>query len=113
MKAHQKMLLGIVVGTVAGLIANETAKDAAWLTWTMANLTGPLGQIFLRLLFMLVVPMLFAALVMGVCELELRHLGRLGARTLGYTVVFSVIAVVIGLLLVNVIRPGEGMSDEV
>lgn len=113
MKAHQKMLLGIAVGTLAGLAANEWAKDAAWLTWTTANLTGPLGQIFLRLLFMLVVPMLFAALVMGVCELDLRHLGRLGARTLGYTVVFSFIAVIIGLVLVNVIRPGEGMSEEV
>jgi len=113
MKAHQKMLLGIAVGTIAGLAANEWASDAAWLAWTSENLTGPLGQIFLRLLFMLVVPMLFAALVMGVCELELRHLGRLGARTLGYTVVFSIIAVVIGLLLVNVIRPGEGMSEEV
>jgi dicarboxylate/amino acid:cation (Na+ or H+) symporter, DAACS family len=113
MKAHQKMLLGIAVGTLAGLAANEWAADAAWLTWTTANLTGPLGQIFLRLLFMLVVPMLFAALVMGVCELDLRHLGRLGARTLGYTVVFSFIAVIIGLLLVNVIRPGVGMSEEV
>jgi dicarboxylate/amino acid:cation (Na+ or H+) symporter, DAACS family len=113
MKSHQKMLLGIAVGTIAGLIANETSKDSAWLAWTMTNLTGPLGQIFLRLLFMLVVPMLFAALVMGVCELDLRQLGRLGARTMGYTVVFSLIAVVIGLVLVNVIRPGEGMSDEV
>jgi dicarboxylate/amino acid:cation (Na+ or H+) symporter, DAACS family len=113
MKSHQKMLLGIAVGTIAGLVANETSKDAPWLVWTMANLTGPLGQIFLRLLFMLVVPMLFAALVMGVCELDLRQLGRLGARTLGYTVVFSLIAVVIGLVLVNVIRPGEGMSAEI
>ncbi len=113
MKAHQKMLLGIAVGTIAGLAANEWAGDAAWLAWTSENVTGPLGQIFLRLLFMLVVPMLFAALVMGVCELELRHLGRLGARTLGYTVAFSFIAVVIGLVLVNVIRPGEGMSAEV
>ncbi|MBF5044828.1 dicarboxylate/amino acid:cation symporter [Aggregicoccus sp. 17bor-14] len=113
MKSHQKMLLGIAVGTIAGLVANETSKDSAWLTWTVTNLTGPLGQIFLRLLFMLVVPMLFAALVMGVCELDLRQLGRLGARTMGYTVVFSLVAVVIGLVAVNTIKPGLGMSEEV
>jgi DAACS family dicarboxylate/amino acid:cation (Na+ or H+) symporter len=77
------------------------------------HVTGPIGQAFLRLLFMLVVPMIFSALVMGVADLELRHLGRLGARALGYTVVVSTIAVLIGLGLVNLFRPGDGMSDEV
>jgi len=50
---------------------------------------------------------------MGVADLELRHLGRLGVRALGYTVVISTIAVLIGIGLVNLFRPGEGMSDEV
>ena len=112
MKPHQKMLVGIVTGAVAGLAANALAKDAAWLTWTLANVAGPIGQIFLRLLFMLVIPMLFSALVMGVCELDIKHLGRLGLKTLGYTVVVSAIAVAIGLLCVNVFRPGDGISDE-
>lgn len=107
------MLLGLVVGAGLGLIARALAGDAPWLQWTLSNVTGPIGQIFLRLLFMLVVPMIFSALVMGVADLELRHLGRLGVRALGYTVVISSIAVLIGLVLVNVFRPGEGMSDEV
>ena len=107
------MLLGLVVGAGLGLIARALAGDAPWLQWTLTNVTGPIGQIFLRLLFMLVVPMIFSALVMGVADLELRHLGRLGVRALGYTVVISTIAVLIGLVLVNVFRPGEGMSDEV
>jgi len=107
------MLLGLVVGAGLGLIARALAGDAPWLQWTLTNVTGPIGQIFLRLLFMLVVPMIFSALVMGVADLELRHLGRLGVRALGYTVVISSIAVLIGLVLVNVFRPGEGMSDEV
>jgi DAACS family dicarboxylate/amino acid:cation (Na+ or H+) symporter len=123
MKAHQKMLVGIALGAVAGLLANTLATSAStapalpWLApaleWTVANVTQPVGQIFIRLLLMLVVPLLFAALVMGVCELDLKHLGRLGARTFGYTVVFSIIAVGIGLLLVNTLQPGVGMSDEV
>jgi DAACS family dicarboxylate/amino acid:cation (Na+ or H+) symporter len=99
------MLLGLVVGAGLGLIARALAGDAPWLQWTLTNVTGPIGQIFLRLLFMLVVPMIFSALVMGVADLELRHLGRLGVRALGYTVVISTIAVLIGLVLVNVFRP--------
>ncbi|HET9158175.1 MAG TPA: dicarboxylate/amino acid:cation symporter [Myxococcaceae bacterium] len=113
MRAHSRMLLGLVVGAGLGLVARAVWGDAPWLQWTLTNVTGPIGQIFLRLLFMLVVPMIFSALVMGVADLELRHLGRLGVRALGYTVVISSIAVLIGLVLVNVFRPGEGMSDEV
>ena len=101
------------MGAGLGLVARAVGGDAPWLAWVLANVTGPIGQVFLRLLFMLVVPMIFSALVMGVSDLELRHLGRLGIRALGYTVVISTIAVLIGLVLVNVFRPGEGMSDEV
>jgi DAACS family dicarboxylate/amino acid:cation (Na+ or H+) symporter len=112
MKAHQKMLVGIVVGTVAGLIAHTVAADASSLSWVVTNVTQPLGRIFIRLLLMLVIPLLFSALVIGVCELDLKQIGRLGAKTLGYTVVFSALAVLLGLLLVNVIQPGAGFSEE-
>jgi DAACS family dicarboxylate/amino acid:cation (Na+ or H+) symporter len=73
----------------------------------------PVGQIFLRLLFMLVVPLLFSALVLGVTGLgDLRHLGRVGAKTLAYTVFVSTIAVLLGVTLVNLLRPGDGISPE-
>lgn len=122
MKAHQKMLMGLATGAVAGLAANALAEKASalnapWvastLAWTVDNVTTPAGQIFIRLLLMLVVPLLFSALVMGVAELDLKHVGRLGARTIGYTVVFSGIAVLIGLVLVNTLKPGVGVSEEV
>src|SRR4029077_2975288 len=75
--------------------------------------TGPIGQIFLRLLFMLVVPLIFSALVLGVAGMgDPRSLGRIGVKTLVYTVVVSAIAVLIGITLVNVLRPGEGISPE-
>ncbi|RKG80036.1 dicarboxylate/amino acid:cation symporter [Corallococcus terminator] len=112
MKPHQKMLLGISVGAVAGLIANAVFGDAPWLRGLVEHVTNPVGQLFIRLLLMLVVPLLFSALVVGVAELDLKQVGRLGARTLGYTVVLSVISVLIGLLLVNTLRPGDGLSDE-
>ncbi len=112
MSPQQKMIAGIAVGATAGLLANALAAGAPWLTWVVDNLSYPLGQIFLRLLFMLVIPILFSAVVMGVCELDLRHLGRLGLRTLGYTVAISAIAVVIGLVLVNVLQPGAGLPED-
>ncbi|WP_164014860.1 dicarboxylate/amino acid:cation symporter [Pyxidicoccus trucidator] len=133
MKPHQKMLIGISAGAVAGLTANAVAtamarsasgisegplpaaviaQHAPWLSWAADSVAAPVGQIFIRLLLMLVVPMLFSALVMGVAELDLKQVGRLGLRTLGYTVVFSAISVLIGLLLVNAIQPGAGLSDE-
>lgn len=105
------MLVAIVAGSAAGLLANAFGAGAPWLEWILANLAQPIGQIFLRLLFMLVVPVLFAALVVGVASLELEELGRMGLRMLGYTVVVSTVAVLIGLVLVNVIGPGRGASD--
>jgi DAACS family dicarboxylate/amino acid:cation (Na+ or H+) symporter len=110
---HRKLLIGIVLGAGAGLLANTLAHDAPALTRVVEYVAQPLGQIFLRLLFMLVVPLLFSALVMGVCELDLSSLGRIGARTLGYTVVVSTIAVVIGLTTVNLFQPGAGLPESI
>jgi DAACS family dicarboxylate/amino acid:cation (Na+ or H+) symporter len=74
-------------------------------------LAAPLGQIFLRLLFMLAVPVVFSALVVGIADLDLKSLGRIGLRTLGLTVLASSVAVALGLGLVNWVAPGEGKSD--
>ena len=67
---------------------------------------------FLKLLFMLVIPLLFSALVVGVAEMgDLKSLGRAGIKTLLLTIVVSGIAVVIGLGMVNLFRPGDGVAD--
>lgn len=110
---HLKIVVGLLAGAALGLLARALAPDHPDLVSMIAPAIGLIGQIFLRLLFMLVVPLLFAALVMGVCGLDLRSVGRLGAVTLGYAVVFSTIAVVIGMVLVNVVRPGEGRSETI
>lgn len=111
---HVLMLAGFLIGLLAGLWVNLTVgADAAWVEWTVSNVTGPIGQIFLRLLLMLVLPLLFAALVMGVAEMgDLQSLGRVGLKTLVMTVVLSAIAVAIGLALVNWVRPGDGITRE-
>lgn len=112
MALHTKMAIGFVTGLVAGLVVHVGAGgDAEWVRWLTTWITQPVGQVFLRLLFMLVIPLLFSALVIGVAEMgDIRSLGRVGWKTLGYTVVVSTIAVVIGILLVNLFRPGEGFD---
>lgn len=87
------------------------AVDSAWVGWVTTYVTQPIGQIFLRLLFMLVIPLLFSALVVGVAEMgDIGALKRVGLRTLVYTVLVSAIGVVIALAVVNLIRPGDGVD---
>jgi len=111
---HWLMLIGFVVGLGGGLAVNMlVGADAAWVVWLTSNITGPAGQIFLRLLFMLVIPLLFSALVVGVAEMgDLKSLGRAGIKTLLLTILVSGIAVVIGLGMVNLFRPGDGVNPE-
>lgn len=113
MRLHTKILLGLVLGAIAGVLVNVTAGGAPWVETVNRTVTGPIGQIFLRLLFMVVIPLVFATLSLGVAGLgDLGSLGRVGARTLGYFLATTALAVVLGLLLVNVVRPGEGLPPE-
>ena len=104
---HVRVLLGFVLGTLLGLVAHFYAVDAPVTHAIITYATKPLGQIFLNLLFMLVIPLMFSALVLGVAELgDIASLGRLGWKTLMYTAAVTGMAVGIGLILVNVIQPG-------
>ena len=109
---HWKMAIGFLAGLVLGLIAHAMGgADLPWVKWLTAYITQPIGTLFLRLIFMLVIPLLFSALVMGVAEMgDVRALGRVGWKTLAYTILASGLAVVIGLVLVNVLRPGAGVD---
>ena len=107
-----QMLLGFLIGLVLGLIAYVTSADAAWVDFVTTYITGPIGQIFLRLLFMLVIPLLFSALIVGIAEMgEVRALKRVGIRTLVYTIVVSSIAVAVSLAVVNLLKPGAGVDQ--
>jgi Na+/H+-dicarboxylate symporter len=113
MPLHQRILLGGVLGAGAGVIAHLLFADDPRLDTFVRLVTQPIGQVFLRLLFLLVIPLLFSALVLGVAGMgDPRSLGRIGLKTLAYTVVVSGIAVILGVTLVNVLRPGDGISPE-
>ncbi len=107
------MLGGFVAGLVLGLIAYTVSAGAPWIDFVSAYVTVPVGQIFLRLLFMLVIPLLVSALVVGVAEMgEARQLRTIGLHTLFYTILVSSIAVAISLLVVNLLQPGAGVDPE-
>src|SRR5262245_63244078 len=93
-----QLLAGLVAGAVLGIWANGTFADSPWLDVVVRNVTEPVGTVFLRLLFMLVVPLVVSALALGVAGLgDVAALGRIGMRTLVYTVVVSTIAVALGV----------------
>lgn len=111
---HTRMLIGFVAGTVLGILAHQFAGGAGWLDALVTWVADPIGQLFLRLLFMLVIPLVFSALVLGVVEIgDPKSLGRIGFKTLAWVAVVTAIAVSIGLVMVNLIQPGHGLPPEV
>jgi dicarboxylate/amino acid:cation (Na+ or H+) symporter, DAACS family len=106
---HTRILIGLAVGVVAGVVVNKAfGGDHPRVVWIVDNLTQPIGQLFLRLLLMIVVPLVFSSLVVGVAGIgDIRKLGRVGLKSFGYCLVISAISVVIGLTLANTIKPGK------
>ena len=112
MKLHTRIVLGLVLGAAAGIAANTLAPGAPWVRWIGDNVASPVGQIFLRMLLMTVVPLVFASITLGVAGLgDIRKVGRVGGRTLAYFLLSTTLSAALGLFLVNVFRPGDGLSD--
>jgi DAACS family dicarboxylate/amino acid:cation (Na+ or H+) symporter len=109
-KLHTRLLVALVAGIALGALLHPY-QGAGAVDWVAANLLRPIGQLFLRSIFMVVVPMVFSALVIGVYELGRgRHLGGVAVRTLLFTIVLSTFSVLIGIAFVNVVRPGDGFA---
>jgi len=106
---HTRILIGLAVGVIAGVTVNYAfGGDHPRVAWIIDNITQPIGQLFLRLLLMIVVPLVFSSLVVGVAGIgDIRKLGRVGLKSFAYCLVISAISVVIGLTLANTIRPGK------
>jgi proton glutamate symport protein len=105
---HWQILLGMVLGVLVGLIltlfegGSEIVSD--WIK--------PLGSIFIISLKLIAVPLILASLIKGVSDLkDISKLSKMGGRTIGIYIITTVIAVSIGLLLVNIIKPGASISE--
>jgi DAACS family dicarboxylate/amino acid:cation (Na+ or H+) symporter len=114
MPLHTRILLGLVIGAIGGIGASAIfGADHPRLVWTVEHLTEPIGQLFLRLLLMVVIPLVFSALIVGVAGVgDIRELGRVGLKTFAYTLVISAISVAIGLTVVNLVEPGTRLNPE-
>jgi DAACS family dicarboxylate/amino acid:cation (Na+ or H+) symporter len=112
---HTRILIGLGVGVVAGLVANAAVGGSdPRLSWVITQVTEPVGTLFLRVLLMIVVPLIASSLIVGVAGIgDVRRLGRVGAKSFAYCFVVSAISVLIGLVLANTIRPGERLRPEV
>jgi proton glutamate symport protein len=95
-KLHWQVLIALIAGTALG-----------WLAPAAARSIGFLGDLFLRLLTMIIIPLIFTSLVGGIASLgSARSLGRVGMRTMIYYALSTTLAIAIGLTLVNIIKPG-------
>jgi Na+/H+-dicarboxylate symporter len=113
---YTKILLGMVLGAVAGLVIGQSSPFTLVgpdTTQTVLAFVGPVGKAFLRLIQMVIVPLVFASLTVGVASLgDLRKLGRVGGRTLGLFVITTAVSVTIGLVCATLIDPGSFIDDE-
>ncbi len=100
---HWKIIIGMLLGVVYGLIASKLL----WIDFTN-DWIKPWGVIFVNLLKLIAVPLVFASLVKGVASLsDISRLSRIGAKTIAFYLISTVVSVAIGLVLVNVIKPGS------
>jgi len=112
--SHTRILLGLLFGAVAGVTVNAFfGSGNARVEWFVAQFTEPIGELFLRLLLMMVIPLVFSSLVVGVAGVgDIRKLGRIGLKCLAYTIVISGISVAIGIGMANLVRPGKRIQPE-
>jgi dicarboxylate/amino acid:cation (Na+ or H+) symporter, DAACS family len=115
MKLHTKILLGLVVGAILGVTANFALGGGHQLVaWLNRYLAGPVGQVFLRMLFMIVVPLVFASIALGVAGLgDLRKVGRVGGKAIAYFLITTGIAAALGLIAINLVSPGGRLDPTV
>ena len=103
-----KIILGMILGIIWGLIAVKTGMENFTENWIK-----PWGTIFIKLLKLIAVPLIFVSLVKGITSVtDISKLGRIGIKTIGLYVFTTVVAVIIGLTLVNVFKPGNSFSQE-
>lgn len=105
---HVKIMLGLV----AGVIWAFTSSALGWNQFTI-DWIDPFGKIFIRMLKYIAVPLVLFSIISGISSLkDMSKLGRMGGKTLGFYLVTTVTAVGVGLLLVNVLRPGDFIDEE-
>ncbi|NNM31475.1 MAG: dicarboxylate/amino acid:cation symporter [Gemmatimonadetes bacterium] len=108
MQLYTKILIALIAGVVVGVVANAAGIEPLQ---DFLVAIGPFGTAWIRLITMIVIPLVVASLLVGTASLgDLRKVGRIGGKTLVYYMATTAVAVSIGLLVSNVVRPGSGVD---
>lgn len=112
---HVRILAGLIIGaTLGGALNAWLGAEHASLRFAVVQIAEPLGQLFLRLMLMLVVPLVASSLILAVTGLgDVRKVGRIGLRSFALALLFSGASVGLGLTLANTLRPGERLQPEI
>ena len=109
MKLHWKIIIGMLLGVLFGLIMSQTSFGSNFIS----DWIKPFGTIFINLLKLIAMPLILASLIKGISDLkDISKLSTIGTRTLGVYVCTTVLAVIIGLVLVNIVQPGNSITEE-
>ena len=107
LKLHWQIIICMILGTILGIVFNQYGFSDSY----SYNLIILLGDIFIRLLKMVIVPLIFTSIIIGVSSIKTpSKLGRLGTKTFIYYLSTSLVAILIGLTLANLIQPGMGAA---
>ena len=108
LELYTKILIGLIFGVIVGIVANKLG-----IAPFISTYIKPFGSAFIRLISMIVVPLVFASLFVGTASLnDIRKLGRIGGKTIGFYLCTTAVAIVIGLVLANIFKPGSGLTKE-
>lgn len=115
MKIKGNMSVRIIIALIAGIAIGSffnIYQDASWVKWINQYVFNVIGQIFLNLIFMLVVPVVFVSIVLGVLGVgDPKHLGSIGLKTISFFLVTTALAITLAMSLALVFKPGDGKSD--
>ncbi|RNC86209.1 MAG: dicarboxylate/amino acid:cation symporter [Winogradskyella sp.] len=106
---HWKILIGMLLGLIFGFFMTQIDGGKAF----VSDWIKPLGSIFVKLLKLIAIPLILASLIKGISDLkDISKFKNIGLRTIGIYIITTIIAISIGLALVNVFQPGDGVSQE-
>ena len=102
MEIYTKIFIGLILGVVLGVHFTGGLIEVQ-----------PVGTAFIRIIRMIIIPLVFASLLIGTASMNAKKMGRIGLKTLSYYLAYTAFAIFIGLMLANVFKPGGNLPDDV
>ncbi|NVZ99411.1 glutamate/aspartate:proton symporter GltP [Pseudomonas gingeri] len=103
-----QIVIGLILGIAVGALLNHSGADKAW--W-IGTILQPAGDLFIRLIKMIVIPIVISSLIVGIAGVgDGKKLGRIGFKTMVYFEVITTLAIIVGLVLANLFQPGHGID---